>query len=108
MVVLVLIVTVVTACTVQGMARAQSGQALAWPLSSGRSVRRGSRVKRDFACTLTKVLSPVPVVLRSQSRLNLEGRTRILSGPSPALYPHHAIWRQSIFDRRSDCRYPAL
>jgi len=39
----------VTACTLQGMARARSGQAPAWPLSSGRSVRSGSRVKRDFA-----------------------------------------------------------
>ena len=33
------------------MARARSGQAPAWPLSSDRSVRRGSRGKRDFACT---------------------------------------------------------
>jgi hypothetical protein len=35
----------------RGMARVRSGQAPAWPLSSGRSVRRDSRVKRDFACT---------------------------------------------------------
>jgi hypothetical protein len=33
----------------------------AWPLSSGRSVRRGSRVKRDFACTFTRHFSPVLV-----------------------------------------------
>ncbi len=57
----------------------------AWPLSPDRSVRRGSGVKRDFVCTFTRHLLPVPVVLRSQSRLRLEGRTRTLSGPSPDL-----------------------
>ena len=46
--------------TVQGMARARSGQAPAWPLVSARSVRRGSRVKRDFACPFTWHHSPVP------------------------------------------------
>ena len=71
--------------TLQGMARVRSGQAPAWPLISDRSVRRGSRVKRDFACTFTRYVSPVLVVLRSQSRLRLEGRTRTLSGPSPDL-----------------------
>lgn len=44
-----------------------------------------SRVKRDFACTLTGIFPPVLVVLRAQSRLGLEGRTRTLSGPSPDL-----------------------
>src|SRR6185437_5598940 len=34
-----------------------------------------------------QALSPVLVVLRSQSRLRLEGRTRTLSGPSPDLSP---------------------
>jgi hypothetical protein len=43
----------VSARTLQGMARVRSGQAPAWPLVSDRSVRSGSRVKRDFACTLT-------------------------------------------------------
>jgi hypothetical protein len=38
-----------TARSMQGMARGPSGQAPAWPLVSDRSVRRGSRVKRDFA-----------------------------------------------------------
>ena len=47
----------VTARTVQGMARVRSGQAPAWPLVSDRSVRRGSRVKRDFACTFTWLFS---------------------------------------------------
>jgi len=75
----------VTARTVQGMARVRSGQAPAWPLVSDRSVRRGSGVKRDFACTFTRRFSPVLVALRSQSRLMLEGRARILSGPSPDL-----------------------
>src|SRR5208282_370668 len=77
--------------TLQGMARVRSGQAPAWPLVSDRSVRRGSRVKRDFACTFTWHFSPVLVVLRSQSRLRLEGRTRILSGPSPDLSPARAL-----------------
>jgi hypothetical protein len=74
-----------TACTVQGMARVRSGQAPAWPLSSDRSVRRGSGVKRDFACTLPGAFPPVLVVLRRQLRLRLVGRTRTLSGPSPDL-----------------------
>jgi hypothetical protein len=39
----------VTTRTVQGMARARSGQAPAWPLSSDRSARRDSGIKRDFA-----------------------------------------------------------
>ncbi len=47
----------VTARTVQGMARVRSGQAPAWPLVSGRSVRRGSGVKREFACTFAQELS---------------------------------------------------
>ncbi|MGZ4619815.1 MAG: hypothetical protein ACXV3F_14155 [Frankiaceae bacterium] len=44
----------VTARTVQGMARVRSGQAPAWPLVSDRSARRGSGVKRDFACTFIR------------------------------------------------------
>jgi len=36
-----LVLVVVTACTVQGMARVRSGQAPAWPLVSDRSARRG-------------------------------------------------------------------
>lgn len=40
---LVLVVTDMTASTMQGMARVQSGQAPAWPLISDRSVRRGLR-----------------------------------------------------------------
>jgi hypothetical protein len=63
----------------------------AWPLSSDRSVRRGSKVKRDFACTFTRHLLPVCVVLRSQSCLRLEGRTRTLSGPSPDLSPARTL-----------------
>jgi hypothetical protein len=73
--------------TLQGMARVRSGQAPAWLLSSDRSVRRGSRIKRDFACTFIRHFPAVLVVLRSQLRLRLEGRTRTLSGPSPALSP---------------------
>ena len=77
----------VMARTVQGMARVRPGRLLPDPYLLVRSVRRGSRVKRDFACTCTRHLSPVLVVLRSQSRLRLEGRTRTLSGPSPDLSP---------------------
>ena len=76
-----------TARTVQGMVRVRPGRLLPDPYLLVRSVRRGSRVKRDFACTFTRHLSPVLVVLRSQSRLRLEGRTRTLSGPSPDLSP---------------------
>ena len=64
-----------------------------WPASGPGRLRPGpwfltgvsavvSRVKRDFACTLTVGFPPVLVVLRAQSRLRLEGRTRTLSGPS--------------------------
>jgi len=56
---------IVTAHTVRGMARVRSGQAPARPLSSARSVRRGSGVKRDFACTFTRHFPPVLVVPRS-------------------------------------------
>jgi hypothetical protein len=48
-----------TTRTVQEMARVRSGQAPAWPLSSARSARRGSGVKRDLACAFTRRLSPV-------------------------------------------------
>jgi hypothetical protein len=78
---------IVTTRTWQGMARVRSGQAPAWPLSSDRSVRRGSGVKRDFACTITRHFLPVLVARRSRSRLRLEGRTRTLSGSSPDLSP---------------------
>jgi hypothetical protein len=60
-------------------------------LISVRSVRRDSRVERDFACTLAGAFPPVLVVLRAQSRLGLEGRTRTLSGPSPDLSPVRAF-----------------
>jgi hypothetical protein len=38
----------------QGMACVWPGQAPAWPLPSDRSGRRGSGVKRDFGCALTR------------------------------------------------------
>jgi hypothetical protein len=75
----------VTACTLQGMARVRSGQALAWPLVLTGVSAVVSRVKRDFACASTGPFPPVLVVLRAQSRLGLEGRARTLSGPSPDL-----------------------
>ena len=69
------------------MACVRSGQAAAWPLVSGRSVRRGSGVKHDFACTFTRqlLLSSLPCGL--QSCIRLEGRTRTLRRPSPDLSP---------------------
>jgi len=76
--------------TLQGMARVRSGQAPPGPCLLTGSVRRGSRIKCDFACTFTSQFPPVLVVLRSQSRLRLEGRTRTLSGPSPDLSPARA------------------
>jgi len=100
----------VTACTLQGMARVRSGQAPAWPLVSDRSVRRGSRVKRDFACAFTRRYSPVLVALRSQSRLRLEGRTRTLSGPSPDLSQAMTLApsgrSENLLIRRFPCGYP--
>ena len=93
----------VAARTLQGMARVRSGQAPAWPLVSGRSVRRGSRVKRDFACTSTSHDPPVLVALRSQSRLRLEGRTRTLSGPSPDLRPPRTLLFLSNRLLRTSC-----
>ena len=78
----------------------------AWPLSLGRSVRRGSKVKRDFACTFTGHLLPVRVVLRSQSCLRLEGRTRTLSGPSPDLSPARTLAPSSRCEDLLIRRYP--
>ena len=77
-----------TARTVQGMARVRSEQARPgpWFLTGVSAVV--SRVKRDFACTLTGAFPPVLVVLRAQSRLMLEGRARTLSGPSPGQAPN--------------------
>jgi hypothetical protein len=43
-------------CSLQGMACVRSGQAVAWPLVSDRSVRRDSGVKHDFSCTFTRHL----------------------------------------------------
>ncbi len=81
----------VTARTVQGMARARSGQAPAWPLVFDRSARRDSGIKYDFACTFTRHFPPVLVVRRSQSCLRLKGRARTLSGPSPDLSPARTV-----------------
>lgn len=75
----------VTARSLQGMARVRSGQAQAWPLVLTGMSAVVSRVKRDFACTLTGSFQPVLVDLRGQSRLGLEGRTRTLTGPYPDL-----------------------
>ena len=75
----------VTARALQGMARVRSGPAPAWPLVLSGVSAVVSRVKRDFACTLAGSFPSVLVVLRAQSRLGLEGRTRTLSGPSPDL-----------------------
>ena len=55
-----------------------------------------SRVKRDFACTSTGFFPPVLVVLRAQLRLGLEGRARILSGPSPDLEFGSGFWYRPL------------
>ena len=92
------------------MARVRSGQAPAWPLSSDRNVRRGSRVKRDFACTFTRHFSPVLVVLRSRSRFRLERRIRTPSGPSPDLSPASTLAPsascEDLLIRRFLCGHP--
>ena len=80
------------------------------PLSSDRSVRRGSGIKRDFACTFTRHISPVLVVRRPQSRLRVEGRTRTPNGPSrirarPGLLHLPSACRPPYF---SSLRQPAL
>ena len=80
-----------TACTRAGDGPRPVRAGLPLPVVSGRSVRRGSGVKRDFACTCTRHYSPVLVALRSQSCLRLEGRTRTLSGPSPELSPARTL-----------------
>jgi hypothetical protein len=78
-----LVLVVVTARTVQGMARARSGQAPAWPLVADRVSAVLSTIKHDFAY-VHQAFSPVLVVLLRQSCLMWrEGRTRTLSGPSP-------------------------
>jgi hypothetical protein len=63
----------------------------AWPLVLTGVSAVVSRVKRDFACTWTGTFQPVLVTLRGQSRLGLEGRTRILSGPSPDLTSYESV-----------------
>jgi hypothetical protein len=81
----------VIARSLQGMARVRSGQARAWPLVLPGVSAVVSRVKRDFAWTLTGTFQPVLVDLRGQSRLGLEGRTRTLSGPSPDLTSYESV-----------------
>ena len=81
----------VTARALQGMARVRSGQAPAWPLVSDRSARRGSGVKHDFACTLTRNFPPVLVVLRAQSCLRLEGRATDTQRAIPGSEPRQGL-----------------
>src|SRR3954447_2033543 len=69
-------------CAVDGPRPVRAGSGLAlvfWP----ERPQRHPGVKRDFACAYTRHFSPVLIVLRSQSRLRLEGRTRTLSGAIP-------------------------
>jgi hypothetical protein len=54
----IMVISAVTARMLQAVVRVRSGQAPAWPLVSDRSVRRGSRVKRDFACTSCQHVPP--------------------------------------------------
>ena len=76
----------VTARTVQGMARVRSRQAPAWPLSSDRSVRRGSRIKCDFAWTF---IQPLYLCSLSCGHSTLDARgadtytQRAIPGPEP-------------------------
>jgi hypothetical protein len=86
--------------TLPGMARVRSGQAPAWPLLSDRSVRKGSGSSVTRVC-VHQAFSPVLVVVRAQSRLRLEGRTRTLSGPSPDLSPAGTLDLPLRIDRAS-------
>jgi len=63
--------------------RAGEGQVPGLALVSCPRGRRGSRVKRGFACPLTRHVSPVLVVPRGQARLRLEGRPRTLARRVP-------------------------
>jgi hypothetical protein len=67
------------------MARVRSGQAPPGPRLVTGVPAEVSRIKRDFACTSARHVLPILIVLRSQSRLMLEGRARTLSGLSPDL-----------------------
>ena len=77
--------------TVQGMARVRSGQAPAWPLVTDRSARRGSGVKRDFACTFTRRFSPCARCPAVTVALDAGGAgtytTRAILGPGPGQRP---------------------
>ena len=78
--------------TLQGMARVRSGQAPAWPLVSGRSVRRGSGVKRDFACTFTRHFLPYARCPAVTVTLDAGGgdtyTQRAIPGPKPRQEPY--------------------
>ena len=67
----------------------------AWPSVLAGVSAVVSRVKRDFACTSSGIFPPAPVALQVRSRLGLEGRTRTLSGPSPALTRARVLERDS-------------
>jgi hypothetical protein len=69
---------------------------------------RRIRVKRDFACTFTRHVVPVLVVLRSRPCLRLEGRTRTLTGPSPDLSPARTTAGSSSRPRRRPVPPPCL
>ena len=83
---------IVTARTVQGMARVRPGQAPAWPLSSDRSVRRGSRVKHDFACTFTWHYSPVPGCPAGPVMLEAGGAGTYTQRAIPGSEPRQSHW----------------
>ena len=75
------------------------------PLSSSDpSVRRDSRVKRDFVCMSTRHFSLYSLALRAQSRLMLAGRARPLRGPSPVLSPPRTVAPSRLTSPRIVCR----
>jgi hypothetical protein len=76
-------------CILQGMARVRSGQAPAWPLVSDRSVRRGSGVKRDFACTSTSHFSPCACCPAVTVTLEAGGAGTDNQRAIPGSEPHH-------------------
>src|SRR5215471_9914083 len=85
----------VSARTLQGVACARSGQALAWPLVSGRRGCSGS----DAQGWVPKIISAKRFRNDLRVPLTVEGHPRTLSGPSPdrssawtSLQPAPSAW----------------
>ncbi len=83
MVVAVLGCCIVTARTLQGMARARSGQAPAWPVVSDPECPQRLQCQASLCVYVDQALYLCASSRGFQWRLMLEERTRTLRGPSP-------------------------